>query len=130
MTVSLHRKKATAPTGRLGEALAAGFLVKQRYAIVELNYRKSYGEVDIIAQDGDTVVFVEVKTRKSSGFGTAFEAVDSRKQRQISRIAQEYLQSHGLLETPARFDVIAIRLDGDNRAAAIDHIKNAFDCVL
>ncbi len=126
----LRRKKATAPTGRLGEALAAEFLTKQRYAIVELNYRKSYGEVDIIAQDGDTVVFVEVKTRKSTGFGTAFEAVDSRKQRQISRIAQEYLQSHGLLEAPARFDVIAIRLDGDNRATAIDHIKNAFDCVL
>ena len=124
-----RKKKATRPTGRLGEALAAEFLVKQRYAIVEINYRKPYGEVDIIARDGATLVFVEVKTRTSSGFGTAFEAVDSRKQRQISRIAQEYLQSHGLLEAPARFDVIAVRLDGDNRATAIDHIKNAFDCV-
>jgi len=125
----LRKKKATRLTGCFGEALAVEFLTRRRYAIVEVNYRKPYGEVDIIARDGDILVFVEVKTRKSSGFGTPFEAVDSRKQRQISRIAQEYLQSHGLLETSARFDVIAIRLDGD-QPAVIDHIKNAFDCVL
>jgi putative endonuclease len=128
MAMLLRKKKATQPTGRQGESLAAEFLVKQRYVIVEYNYRKPYGEVDIIARDGGTLVFIEVKTRKSSGFGSAFEAVDGRKQRRLSRIAQEYLQSRGLLGSPARFDVVAIRLDGDNRPVTIDHIKNAFDC--
>lgn len=120
--------KTAQPTGRLGESLAAEFLAGQRYVVVERNYRKPYGEIDIIARDGETVVFVEVKTRKSTEFGSAFEAVDRRKQRQISRIAQEYLHSRNLLGSPARFDVIAIRLDADNRPTAIDHLQNAFDC--
>jgi len=128
--VVLRKKKTTLPTGRLGESLAAEFLTRRRYVIVAKNYRKPYGEVDIIARDGDTLVFVEVKTRQSLEFGSAFEAVDGRKQRQLCRIAQEYLQSHGLLEAPARFDVIAVRLDNDNRPVAIDHIKNAFDFAL
>ena len=125
----LQKKKATQSTGRLGESLAAEFLVKQRYVILAHNYRKPYGEVDIIARDGKTLVFVEVKTRISSDFGSPFEAVDVRKQRRISRIAQEYLQSYDLVGAPARFDVIAIRLDSDNRPVAIDHMQNAFDYV-
>jgi TIGR00252 family protein len=127
--VLLQKKKATQSTGRLGESLAAEFLVKQRYVILAHNYRKPYGEVDIIARDGKTLVFVEVKTRISSDFGSPFEAVDVRKQRRISRIAQEYLQSYDLVGAPARFDVIAIRLDSDNRPVAIDHMQNAFDYV-
>ena len=123
-------KQATVPTGRLGESLAVEFLIGQRYAIVEKNYRRSCGEVDIIARDGGILVFVEVKTRHSTLFGTPFEAVNARKQRQLSRIAQEYLQTHKLIEVPARFDVIAVRLNRDNRPAAIDHMKNAFDFVL
>jgi len=126
----VKNKQATAPTGRLGESLAVEFLIGQRYAIVEKNYRRSCGEVDIIARDGNTLVFVEVKTRHSTVFGTPFEAVDARKQRQLSRIAQEYLQTHRLSEAPARFDVIAVRLNRDNRPAVIDHMKNAFDFVL
>jgi len=128
--VFAKRKTATLPTGRLGESLAAEFLLGQGYAIVEKNYRKRYGEVDIIARDGDTLVFVEVKTRQSTVFGTPFEAVDGRKQRQLSRVAQEYLQSRGLIDAPARFDVVAIRLDRDSRPTAIDHLKNAFDFIL
>lgn len=127
--VPMKRNATTAETGRLGEALAQEFLVGQRYGIVRTNYRKSYGEIDIIAQDGGTLVFIEVKTRHSSVFGTGFEAVDIRKQRQISRVAQEYLQAHRLDDMPARFDVIAVRLDRANGPAAIDHIKNAFDFV-
>lgn len=126
----MKNKQATVPTGRLGESLAVEFLIGQRYAIVEKNYRRSCGEVDIIARDGGTLVFIEVKTRHSTVFGTPFEAVDARKQRQLSRIAQEYLQTHRLSEAPARFDVIAVRLDRDNRPAVIDHMKNAFDFVL
>lgn len=126
----LKKKGATVPTGRLGESLAVEFLLGQCYIILEKNYRKPFGEVDIIARDRDILVFVEVKTRHSAMFGTPFEAVDGRKQRQISRVAQEYLQTRGLIDTPARFDVIAVRLGRDNRAAAIDHLKNAFDFAL
>ena len=125
-----RRKTETISTGRRGESLALEFLIGLRYAIVEKNYRKQYGEVDIIARDGDTLVFIEVKTRQTTVFGTPFEAVDARKQRQISRIAQEYMQSHRLGDEPARFDVIAVRLERDNQPATIDHMKNAFDFVL
>jgi putative endonuclease len=126
----LNKKKETISIGRLGEILAADYLVRQRYVIVEKNYRKQYGEVDIIARDGGVLVFVEVKTRQSIAFGTPFEAVDARKQRQLSRIAQDYIQSRRLSEVPARFDVIAVRLNRDNQPAALDHLKNAFDFVL
>jgi putative endonuclease len=126
----LWKKKETLPTGRRGEVLATEFLVEQRYIIVEKNYRKPYGEIDIIARDGDTLVFIEVKTRQSTVFGTPFEAVDQRKQRQISRVAQEYLQVHAYFDMPARFDVIGVRLDRENRLVGIEHLKNAFDCTL
>jgi putative endonuclease len=125
----MTKSNTTADTGRLGEALALEFLVGQRYGIVQTNYRKPYGEIDIIAQDEATLVFVEVKTRHSTVFGSGFDAVDIRKQRQISRVAQEYLQSHRLDDMPARFDVIAVRLDRAKGSATIDHIKNAFDFV-
>lgn len=123
----LFKKNATAATGHQGEALALAYLLGQQYAIVEKNYRKACGEVDIIAKDRDTLVFVEVKSRTSKAFGTPFEAVDARKQRQLSRIAHEYLHTHQLGEASARFDVIAVLLHPDNRPATIEHIKNAFD---
>lgn len=120
---------ASGAIGRRGEELAIEFLVRQRYRILERNYRKSFGEVDIIARDKNTLVFIEVKTRQSTRFGTPFEAVDIRKQRQLSRIAQEYLQSHDSADVSARFDVIAVRLDRDSHLVAIDHLQNAFEWV-
>lgn len=124
------KKPSTLPTGRLGEHFAAEFLRRLRYQVVATNYRQPFGEVDIIAKDGATLVFVEVKTRKSSAFGTAAEAVDGRKQRQLSRVALEYLHRHNLHEAAARFDVLAVRLDSDNRLLGVDHLKNAFDFVV
>lgn len=115
--------------GRYGEEMAIEHLKRQRYRILERNYRKPFGEVDIIASDKETVVFIEVKTRQSTRFGSPFEAVDIRKQRQISRVAQEYLQTHGATDVSARFDVIAVRVDRDNRLIAIDHLQNAFEWV-
>jgi len=115
--------------GRYGEEMAIEHLKRQRYRILERNYRKPFGEVDIIASDKETVVFIEVKTRQSTRFGTPFEAVDIRKQRQISRVAQEYLQTHGTTDVSARFDVIAVRVDRDNCLIAIDHLQNAFEWV-
>jgi putative endonuclease len=120
---------ASGATGRRGEEMAIEHLIGKRYRILERNYRKSFGEVDIIARDRDTLVFIEVKTRQSTRFGSPFEAVDIRKQRQISRVAQEYLQAHGATDVSARFDVIAVRVDRANRLVAIDHLQNAFEWI-
>lgn len=126
----LKKKPSTLPTGRLGERFAAEFLRRLRYRVVATNYRQPFGEIDIIAQDGTVWVFVEVKTRKSTAFGTAVEAVDGHKQRQLSRVALEYLQRHGLHEAPARFDVLAVHLALDNALLGVDHLKNAFDFIV
>ena len=121
------RKGATGTTGRLGETVAARHLERRGYTILDTNYRKRFGEVDIVARQGATIVFVEVKTRRSRVYGTPLEAVDGRKQRQLSRIAADYLAVHRLESAAARFDVIAVTLGPDDQAVAIDHITNAFD---
>lgn len=128
--LEMTRNRTAISTGRRGEKMAVEYLRGQRYIILEVNYRKPYGEVDIVARDGNTLVFIEVKTRHTLVYGTPFEAVDSRKQRQISRVAQEYLQVKGLNDCPARFDVVAVLLDRLERPSRIDHIKNAFDFAL
>lgn len=79
----------------------------------------------MIATDGDTLVFIEIKTRKGKSIGYAKEAVDYRKRRQLSKVALSYMKSHGSCETKARFDVVAIGLDGDR--PQIEVIKNAFE---
>ncbi len=114
--------------GKRGEDLAASYLKKKGYSIVTRNYRKRFGEVDIIARDGDTLVFVEVKTRSSQRFGTGAEAVDLRKQQQLSRIAQDYLVSRQVEYHQARFDVIAVAL-ANPQQPQFTHIKNAFEAM-
>ncbi len=114
--------------GKQGEDYAASYLQRCGYTIITRNYRKRIGEVDIIARDDDTIVFVEVKTRRTHSFGSPFEAVDARKQRQLSKIAQQYLLSHDLTSSPARFDVIAITMTQNNRPE-IELITNAFEFV-
>lgn len=120
-------KSSTADTGRLGERIAAEYLAGQKYEILVKNYRKSFGEVDIIAREREVLVFVEVKTRKASAYCPPLEAVDARKQRRLSRIAQEYLLSRRMDDIPARFDVIAIVLNQNNQPVTIEHIRDAFD---
>ncbi len=110
--------------GREGERLAALFLEKQGMVIIARNFRTRSGEIDLIARDKKDLVFVEVKTRSGTEFGSALEAVGPRKCRQIVRVAQAYLLQNDGFEQPARFDVIGI-LIGDS--VHIDHIKNAFD---
>ena len=122
------KKKSTVATGQLGETLAVRYLLDQGYAVVERNYRKRFGEVDIIAREQQTLVFIEVKTRNSQQYGSPFDAVDGRKQRQLTRIARDYLQTHRHDEGEARFDVIAVILDKQQALVTIDHLKNAFDC--
>jgi putative endonuclease len=112
--------------GALGEELAAAFLRQAGYRIVERNFRCKGGEADIVARDGKTLVFVEVKTRRSMSYGPPQLAVTPFKQRQISKAALTWLAKNRQQDAPARFDVIAVMLfsDGTHR---IEHIPNAFD---
>jgi len=99
-----------------GEELACAELQRRGYAILERRYRTRAGEIDIVARDGGTVVFVEVKTRMGSAFGGAAVAVTSWKQRRVAHLALDYLSRHGLHTCPCRFDVVAIDVeDGDAR---------------
>ncbi len=115
------RKDSRKATGRAGEDLAAQYLKQQGYTILERNYRLRIGEVDIIARDGEYLVFIEVKTRRSTRFGSPFEAVDARKQQQIVKIASAYLQGK---ELPVRFDVVAVHLN--EQGVRVEILKNAF----
>jgi len=111
--------------GAEGERAAEKFLRRQRYAVVERNYRCASGEVDLIALDRSTIVFVEVKTRTQPGFGSPFEAVDTRKQRQIQRAAQHYLTKNRLHDRNARFDVVGVWWE--NGEPRCELVKNAFE---
>jgi putative endonuclease len=115
--------------GQRGEAEAARFLKKKGYTIVSRSDRRRGGEVDLIAVDGQTIVFVEVKTRRRHETGHPAEAVDLEKQRRLTRLALAYLKQHGLLECPARFDVVAVTWPEDNAPPVIEHYVGAFEAV-
>jgi putative endonuclease len=110
--------------GKEGEELAVRFLKKEGYRIIDKNYRTPFGEIDIIADDGGVLVFVEVKTRSGDVFGFPFEAVDRRKRDKIRKVALCYLKKIRK-EPPARFDVLSI--DFEDGEKTIDHIKDAFE---
>jgi putative endonuclease len=112
--------------GNRYEAMAARYLTKKGYRILVCQYRCPYGEIDLVAQDGDILVFIEVKGRVSKEFGLAREAVGPRKQRRIWLSAQHFLWSHRQEETLCRFDVIAIQgmAPGHHQ---IEQIQGAFD---
>jgi putative endonuclease len=121
--------RATAPSqdalaGR-GENAAARYLREIGYKIILRNYRSPLGEIDIIARDGDTLVFVEVKTRAYDD-PTPEEQVNTVKQHQVTKAAKAYLQRYGSSPPPARFDVIAVVWPAD-REPAIRHIQSAFE---
>jgi putative endonuclease len=111
--------------GAAGEQAAEHFLRKKRYVIVARNYRCKVGEVDLVALDRGTLVFVEVKTRRHAGFGAPIEAVDMRKQRQIVRAARHFIAAHRLHDRDARFDVVGVWWD-DGRACC-ELVENAFE---
>lgn len=112
--------------GLSGEEAAARYLAKSGYKILVKNYRCKLGEIDIIARDGEDLVFIEVKTRSGLSHGSPAAAVNTRKQRQISRAAQCYLAEQTLFDSPARFDVISVLFDGTN-PERIEHISDAFE---
>lgn len=111
--------------GEAGEALAARLLRRKGYKILAANYRTPLGEIDIIARDGDTIVFVEVKARRSLHFGNPKGAVTPRKQRKISMVALYYLKTTGQSQSKARFDVVAIHSTAQQPEVEI--IQNAFE---
>lgn len=113
--------------GERGEDAAARFLKKLGYKIVFRRHRQKYGEVDIIAVDGHTVVFVEVKTRRDASQGRPAEAVDRERQQRQTRAALAFLKSHGLLEHSSRFDVIEVIWPSENRRPSVHHLQNAFE---
>ena len=113
--------------GQRGEDAAAKFLRKLGYIIVARGHRDRIGEIDLIAVEGRTVVFVEVKTRSSQDAGHPAEAVDDDKQRRLRRLALVYMKRHDLLECSARFDVVAITWPDSRSRPKIEHFKNAFE---
>lgn len=115
-------------TGKKGEEIAVRYLQGRGYRIIERNYRTRWGEIDIVAKDGGTVVFVEVKCRRSDSFGDPQSAVGENKQRKISRMSLAYLKEKSLYPCDARFDVVAVKmLAAESR---VELIRNAFELAL
>ncbi len=112
--------------GHHGERAAVSYLKQQGFRIVTRNYQNRFGEIDIIALDADTLVFIEVKTRSSTRTGSPLEAVDSRKQRQIMRAAQAYLSERRLQEHTFRFDVIGLLWPDGKNQPELQHVRHAF----
>ncbi len=112
--------------GRAGEKEAERFLKKKGYRIVERNYRTRHGEIDIVALDGDTLVFVEVKTRLSHGFGIPQDSVDRRKMAHIIKASKYYITENPTLKDHnVRFDVVGITIDKEG--LKFEHIPHAFE---
>ena len=112
--------------GRRGEDLAAEHLRKRGYRILDRNVRTRYGEIDIVAQDGDCLVFVEVRTMASAMMAPE-ESVTRRKQRQVASLALRYLEERGKLEADWRADVIAIEMGPNGSTARLEHYVNAVE---
>ena len=111
--------------GETGEDLACRELRRRGYAILARRYRRRRGELDIVARDGPTLVFVEVKTRESHEFGEAAEAVTPLKQRTMVQLAIDYMARHRLTSEPCRFDVVSIHLEAGR--PVVELFQNAFN---
>jgi len=114
-------------TGKTGEGIASGFLTQNGYQILDVNYRCPIGEIDIVARERDELVFVEVKTRKSSAMGYPEQAVGTAKQKKMSQLALWYLRDKKVGDAPVRFGVVAILLLPSGNDIRL--IRNAFDFI-
>jgi putative endonuclease len=111
--------------GKKGEDLALHKMNRLGYKCIARNFRCNLGEIDLIARDGDCLVFVEIKTRRGKSVGYAKEAIDERKRKKLSQVALAYMKTHDCMDVKSRFDVVAINLQG--REKEIEIIKNAFE---
>jgi len=112
--------------GSLGEKLATEHLRRLGFLILDTNFRCRGGEIDIVARQGDTLVFVEVRTRRGSAFGTSQESLTPAKGRKIIITAQTYLQTHEDLSANWRIDAVAVEMDKGGRLLRLELIENAF----
>jgi len=110
--------------GKHGEDIACAYLKKQGYKIIDRNFRIRGGEIDIVALDKDTLVFIEVKTRRSNEFGTPLEAIGYWKLKALSKTAEFYRVTHPHLPENMRIDAVAIILTNDATVASIELVKN------
>ena len=113
----------TVGRGRVAEDAAVAWLERQGYRVVERNHRNAAGEIDVVAEDGELLCFVEVKARTETLFGSALAAVGPRKQRRVARAAALYLALRGI-QPPCRFDVLAMEADGQSWRFTL--VKDAF----
>ena len=111
--------------GRWGERVAAHFLEERGYRILEANYRCSEGEVDLVAEEGEHLVFVEVRTRTSRAFGLPEESITTAKGKRMVAVAESYLEAHQLFR-PWRIDVVAIEAGAGGRLTRIEVVPNAW----
>jgi putative endonuclease len=121
--VEEHRKTL----GALAEKLAADHLQRKGFKILARNYRCRYGEIDVIAIDGKTLVFIEVRAKGSTGFGTPQESITRQKRLKIREVARYYLTNEVRKGSFCRFDVIAVQFEaGGRKVKEMEHIENAF----
>jgi putative endonuclease len=121
-TVEQHerpKKAARQGLGRTGERLAAEALTRRGYCILEQNYRCRHGEIDLVAEEGQDLVFVEVKTRRGAAYGLPEEAVTARKRQKLREVASYYLDAHSCSERPWRIDVVAVQLSSGGKPEEI-----------
>jgi putative endonuclease len=114
-------------TGERGEKLARDFLKKRGYKILETNYHCRRGEVDIIAREKDTLVFVEVRSKTNLACGTPEESITRTKQQRLRLTSYHYLESHNLMDSPWRIDVVLIEMDKQGRATRTELLQNAVE---
>jgi putative endonuclease len=112
-------------TGQRGEKLAADFLTKRGYRILETNYRCPHGEIDLVARHGDFLVFVEVRTKKSPEFGSPEESITQIKKERLIATAQHYQQEHDNLPPSWRIDVVALEMDWRGKPLRMELVENA-----
>ncbi len=112
--------------GRLGEEAAARYLARRGLVVLERNLRSRLGEIDLVARDGATLVFVEVKARQASAPEPPQAAVGARKRARLARLAAGYVAARRAGERPCRFDVVAVTLGADGQVAALRHFPAAF----
>jgi putative endonuclease len=119
-----ERNKKT--IGKKGEDFSATYLQGKGLEIIERNFRTRNGEIDLVAEDGNTLVFVEVKTRRSESAGNILESINEKKQIQLRRIAEAYLCEKGWMEREVRFDVVGIQKIKTRQSWQVQWIKGAF----
>jgi putative endonuclease len=121
------KRNARRGLGARGELIAAEHLRQRGYRLLATNWRTAAGEIDIIAQDGDTLVFVEVRTRRGIGFGSPEESVTAAKQARLIALAEAYRQEHPAAPEAWRIDVVAVGLTPQGRLERVDVLQNAVE---